>query len=65
MPTMQGGSFLKASANASRLTFQRNAIFPSQPNPTTWKTSLPISMPTDASAGIFVSALRVILLLLC
>src|SRR5215470_12947162 len=58
MPTMQGGSFLNASANDNLLIFQRNAILPFLSKPTTWKTSFPISMPTEARGIVILSTLR-------
>ena len=48
MPTTLGGSRLKVSRSARRLILRRKAILPSVPKPTTWKTSLPISMPIEA-----------------
>jgi hypothetical protein len=45
---MLGGSSLKASMSASLLILRRKAMLPSVPKPTTWKTSLPMSMPIEA-----------------
>jgi len=55
MPTTLGGSFLKLSTSASRLTLRRKAILPSELKPTMWKTSLPMSMPIEVKAGLVVS----------
>src|SRR5689334_13671263 len=57
IPTTEGGSFSNASFRANRLIFQRKAILPSTLTPTTWKTSLPISTPTDANAAALGSIL--------
>jgi invasion protein IalB len=54
MPTTLGGSFLKVSTSASRLILRRKAILPSVLKPTTWKTSLPMSMPIEARGGMLV-----------
>ena len=46
---------LRKSTSASRLILRRKAILPLVPKPTMWKTSLPMSMPIEARAGVLVS----------
>src|SRR5215212_6416830 len=64
MLTMLGGSCLKTSRSASLLILRRKAILPSVPKPTTWKTSLPMSMPIEAKGvvvmGCFSGCCRVV-----
>jgi hypothetical protein len=55
VPTTYGGNFLLVAASASRLILRRNAILPSVPKPTMWKTSLPMTMPIEAKGGVAVS----------
>ncbi len=55
MPSALGGSFFHVSTSASRLILRRKAILPSVLNPTTWKTSLPMSMPIEAKGSMVVS----------
>jgi hypothetical protein len=51
-----GRNLLEGLNECQPLDFvRRKAIWPSAPNPTTWKTSLPISMPIEASGGVVVS----------
>jgi hypothetical protein len=45
MPTMHGGTFSNTAAKPKLLIFLRKTIFPSTPNPTRRKTSLPMSTP--------------------
>jgi hypothetical protein len=49
-PTMLGGNFSNSRSSAKRLNFMRRTTFPCASKPTTWKTSLPMSIPMDKNA---------------
>src|SRR5581483_9243067 len=49
------GAWLRLVPRRQPLDLRRKAILPLVPNPTMWKTSLPMSMPIEARAGVLVA----------